>query len=326
MNVIDSIINYTVNEDSDSEEDEVDENYIGYENFEENVFTRTGQMPLTASCLDGNVVAVKSLLRNGANPNMKDDTGLSPLHASCLGMNSLTIVKKLLLYGASVNTRVGSENILGETPLHYIVKDLGQKGQKQRLLYAQALLKFGADPSIRSRVIDPIVGRKTINAREYASLKGRKRLARIFRNTKMYKNRKRRERNKNLKDTILDGIVDFPPMLYAIFFTLGSGFATSGSHPLIAGLSLGVAVFLSLLYTVVGYQTKRYQQLMFPSTRMEVKGTNRISKTINTRSLQNLNRRKQVSRKYEKDIINYGGKQKLSRRKKKKLATKLKKK
>eukprot|EP00943_MAST-04B_sp_MAST-4B-sp1_P006780 g6780.t1 len=134
MNIIDSIINYTVKEASDSEEDEVDENYIGYENFVENVFTRTGQKPLTASCLDGNLVGVKSLLRNGANPNTKDDTGLSPLHASCLGMNNLSIVEKLLLNGASVNTRVGSENSLGETPLHYVVKDLGRKGQKQRSL------------------------------------------------------------------------------------------------------------------------------------------------------------------------------------------------
>eukprot|EP00943_MAST-04B_sp_MAST-4B-sp1_P006779 g6779.t1 len=148
----------------------------------------------------------------------------------------------------------------------------------------------------------------------------------MFRSNKMYKDRKRRERNKTLKDTILDGIVDFPPMLYAIFFTLGSGFATSGSHPIIAGVSLGAAVFLSLLYAVVDYQTKRYQQLMIPGTRGEDKERNRISKIINTRSLRNPKRRKQVSRKYEKNMLDFEKKQKLNRRKKIKLATKLKKK
>ena len=334
MDIVNTILNFNIEDTSD--EEEIDENYIGYENFVENVFTSTGQTPLTASCIDGNRVMVQFLLRNGADPNMKDDTGMTPLHAACLSMNSITVTEKLLLRGANVNTKAGTENIQGETPLHYVIKDLSQKGQKRRLLYAQTLLKYGANPSIRSRVIDPIIGRKTINAREYASLKGRKRLARILRSSRLYRNRKRKAKNESLQNVILNAIVDFPPMLYAIFFTLMSGYITSGSHPAIAGLSLGLAVFLTLLYVIIGYQNKRYTRMMRNGTTADDdderpnimksmtlhSSSNRKKKKTN--ALVNLNRSKAKDNKYQNNIINYERVEGTSRTQKKKLASKKK--
>ena len=72
-------------------------------------------------------------------------------------MNSLVVTKALLSKGANVNAKVGTgDNIYGETALHYVIKDLSQKGEKQRLIFAQSLLKYGADPSLRSRVSTPL--------------------------------------------------------------------------------------------------------------------------------------------------------------------------
>ena len=265
MNIVDSIVNYTIRQES-SDESEEEDDFINVNNFIENVFTRTGQTPLTASSMDGNRKMVETLLRNGANPNVVDSTGMSPLLASCLSMNSLVVTKALLSKGANVNAKVGTgDNIYGETALHYVIKDLSQKGEKQRLIFAQSLMKYGADPSLRSRVIDPIIGRKTLNSREYASLKGRRRLARMLRSSKKYK-RKTNPRNASFMDEILRSFVDIPPMIHAIVFALLAGYASSTSYPALAGVSLGVAIFLTLLYLVVDYQTKRYDQILQSGT------------------------------------------------------------
>ena len=261
MNILDSIVNYNIREES-SDGSEAEDDFINVNNFIENVFTRTGQTPLTASSMDGNRKMVETLLRNGANPNVVDSTGLSPLLASCLSMNSLVVTKALLSKGANVNAKVGTgENIYGETPLHYVIKDLSQKGEKQRLIFAQSLLKYGADPSLRSRVIDPTIGRKTLNSREYASLKGRRRLARMLRSSKKYK-RKTKPRNVSFMDTTLRSFIDIPPMIHAVVFALLAGYASSTSYPALAGVSLGLAIFLTLLYLVVDYQKKRHDEIL----------------------------------------------------------------
>ena len=147
----------------------------------------------------------------------------------------------------------------------HMCKDLSQKGEKQRLIFAQALLKDGADPSLRSRVIDPTIGRKTLNSREYASLKGRRRLARMLRSSKKYK-RKTKPRNVSFMDTTLRSFIDIPPMIHAVVFALLAGYASSTSYPALAGVSLGVAIFLTLLYLVVDYQTKRHDQILQSGT------------------------------------------------------------
>ena len=63
------------------------------------------------------------------------------------------------------------------------------------------------------------------------------------------------------------GFVDIPPMIHAVVFALLAGYASSTSYPALAGVSLGVAIFLTLLYLVVDYQQsatmKYYNQACF---------------------------------------------------------------
>ena len=49
---------------------------------------------------------------------------------------------------------------------------------------------------------------------------------------------------------------------YMLFFHIDVRLYNIWFTPAIAGLSLGLAVFLTLLYVIIGYQNKRYTRMM----------------------------------------------------------------
>uniref|UniRef100_A0A3Q1BF58 BRCT domain-containing protein n=1 Tax=Amphiprion ocellaris TaxID=80972 RepID=A0A3Q1BF58_AMPOC len=96
-----------------------------------------GETPLHLAAIKGDVEAVKELLDQGADPNLKDNAGWTPLHEAC-NLGHLAVVEVLISRGALLNTP-GYEN---DSPLHdavrnghpAIVKLLVQFGASQNVL------------------------------------------------------------------------------------------------------------------------------------------------------------------------------------------------
>ncbi|CAN9497875.1 unnamed protein product [Ophioblennius macclurei] len=96
-----------------------------------------GESPLHLAAIKGDVEAVKELLEQGADPNLRDNAGWTPLHEAC-NLGHLAIVEILVSKGALLNTP-GYEN---DSPLHdavqnghpAIVKVLLQLGASQNVL------------------------------------------------------------------------------------------------------------------------------------------------------------------------------------------------
>ncbi|XP_030614481.1 BRCA1-associated RING domain protein 1 [Archocentrus centrarchus] len=96
-----------------------------------------GETPLHLASIKGDVGAVKELLDQGADPNLKDNAGWTPLHEAC-NLGHLAVVEILISRGALLNTP-GYEN---DSPLHDavrnghspIVKLLLQLGASQNVL------------------------------------------------------------------------------------------------------------------------------------------------------------------------------------------------
>ncbi len=238
---------------SDSEDDDPPPNYAD----EKALFLRTGQNPLTAACMDGKRKLVSSLLRNGADPNVMDYTGMYPLHCACLVINSMTILEALLAGGADPNARVGGNIDGGETPMHYIVRDLGRSGSKMRTRFAYTLLRYGADTRIRARVIDPLVGRRKLTAREYATAKGRKRLGKILKSSAARGKRAKKDGTKKDGAGTLSAVKDRSrPAIYFISFSFFVGLTFTKRNPIVAGFMFGASVFAALLFVVTEYSRR----------------------------------------------------------------------
>ncbi|KAK2839660.1 hypothetical protein Q5P01_013400 [Channa striata] len=96
-----------------------------------------GETLLHLAAIKGDVEAVKELLDQGADPNLKDNAGWTPLHEAC-NLGHLEVVQLLVTEGALLNTP-GYEN---DSPLHdavrnghvAIVKLLLQLGASQNVL------------------------------------------------------------------------------------------------------------------------------------------------------------------------------------------------
>ncbi|XP_061579713.1 BRCA1-associated RING domain protein 1 [Cololabis saira] len=96
-----------------------------------------GETPLHLAAIKGDVDAVKELLGQGADPNLKDNAGWTPLHEAC-NLGYLAVVEELVSRGALLNTP-GYEN---DSPLHdavmnghpAVVKLLLQLGASQNVL------------------------------------------------------------------------------------------------------------------------------------------------------------------------------------------------
>eukprot|EP00066_Takifugu_rubripes_P001091 XP_003962054.1 PREDICTED: BRCA1-associated RING domain protein 1 [Takifugu rubripes] len=95
-----------------------------------------GETPLHIASIKGDAEAVKELLDQGADPNMKDNAGWTPLHEAC-NLGHLGVVEVLVSGGALLNTP-GYEN---DSPLHDAVRN----GQ---LAIAQLLLQLGASANV----------------------------------------------------------------------------------------------------------------------------------------------------------------------------------
>ncbi|KAF7216036.1 BRCA1-associated RING domain protein 1 [Nothobranchius furzeri] len=77
-----------------------------------------GETPLHLAAIKGDVEAVKKLLDQGADPNLKDNAGWTPLHEAC-NLGHLLVVEVLASGGALLNTP-GYEN---DSPLHDAVRN-----------------------------------------------------------------------------------------------------------------------------------------------------------------------------------------------------------
>ncbi|XP_029979999.1 BRCA1-associated RING domain protein 1 isoform X2 [Sphaeramia orbicularis] len=95
-----------------------------------------GETPLHLAAIKGDVEAVKELLDQGADPNLKDNAGWTPLHEAC-NLGHLKVVEVLVSKGALLNTP-GYEN---DSPLHDAVRN-GHPA------IARLLLQLGASQNV----------------------------------------------------------------------------------------------------------------------------------------------------------------------------------
>ncbi|NXJ64217.1 BARD1 protein, partial [Rostratula benghalensis] len=77
-----------------------------------------GETLLHVASIKGDLAAVEELLKNGADPNVKDNAGWTPLHEAC-NHGHKEVVELLLQYKALVNT-AGYQN---DSPLHDAAKN-----------------------------------------------------------------------------------------------------------------------------------------------------------------------------------------------------------
>jgi ankyrin repeat protein len=91
---------------------------------------------------------VQFLIKVGADPNVKDDTGVAPLHRA-VRTRSTSAVRALLLNGA--DARLANKS--GSTPLHLAVQDTGRGGtgapvaRQEQTEIIRLLIAQGARPS-----------------------------------------------------------------------------------------------------------------------------------------------------------------------------------
>jgi len=108
--------------------------------------TRIGSYtPLHLASRGGHVLIMRMLLEAGANPRAVTTTsGATPLHLAAASIGGAEAVEALLAHGANPNAR---ESSAGQTPLMFAAAS-------NRAAAVRALLKGGADPGLRTSVID----------------------------------------------------------------------------------------------------------------------------------------------------------------------------
>ena len=108
--------------------------------------TRIGSYtPLHLASRGGHVLIMRMLLEAGANPRAVTTTsGATPLHLAAASIGGAEAVAALLAHGADPNAR---ESWAGQTPLMFAAGS-------NRAAAVRALLKGGADPGLRTNVID----------------------------------------------------------------------------------------------------------------------------------------------------------------------------
>ena len=108
--------------------------------------TRIGSYtPLHLASRGGHVPLVISLLEAGADPDaVTTNSGITPLHLAAAAVGGAEAVTALLDHGADANAREGSA---GQTPLMFAA------GSNRAATVAE-LLKHGADPAVRTEVVD----------------------------------------------------------------------------------------------------------------------------------------------------------------------------
>uniref|UniRef100_A0A3P9BTS8 BRCA1 associated RING domain 1 n=1 Tax=Maylandia zebra TaxID=106582 RepID=A0A3P9BTS8_9CICH len=99
-----------------------------------------GETLLHLAAIKGDVEAVKDLLDQGADPNLKDNAGWTPLHEAC-NLGHLAVVELLVSMGALLNTP-GYEN---DSPLHDAVRN----GHSS---IVKLLLQLGASQNVFPRI------------------------------------------------------------------------------------------------------------------------------------------------------------------------------
>lgn len=113
-----------------------------------NVFSAGGgpHIPLVEACRCRDVTAVRTLLKNGANPNFSYKGYFYPLEAVCpiTDEASYEIAKLLIEYGADANLHASSWNVLECELLHYqiIVEKNGEDFFSESICF---LIDHGAD-------------------------------------------------------------------------------------------------------------------------------------------------------------------------------------
>ncbi|NXN16603.1 BARD1 protein, partial [Indicator maculatus] len=103
-----------------------------------------GETVLHVASIKGDLAAVEQLLKNGADPNVKDNAGWTPLHEAC-NHGHTEVVELLLQHKALVNT-TGYQN---ESPLHDAAKNGHVNIAELLLLHGascDAVNKFGLRP------------------------------------------------------------------------------------------------------------------------------------------------------------------------------------
>ncbi|NWI46911.1 BARD1 protein, partial [Picathartes gymnocephalus] len=113
-----------------------------------------GETLLHVASIKGDLAAVEQLLKNGADPNVKDNAGWTPLHEAC-NQGHREVVELLLQHRALVNT-TGYQN---DSPLH----DAARNGH---VAVAQLLLLHGA-----SRDAVNIFGLRPVDCAESKKMK-----------------------------------------------------------------------------------------------------------------------------------------------------------
>jgi formylglycine-generating enzyme required for sulfatase activity len=98
-----------------------------------------GSTPLTKAAIEGQLAAVKALLKAGANADPRNATGCSPLFLAA-GNGHADVMRVLVKAGAEIN----AQNEHGTTPLMYAASQ-GQAAS------TKALLDAGADPNFETK-------------------------------------------------------------------------------------------------------------------------------------------------------------------------------
>lgn len=125
-----------------------------------NVRDLMGMSPLHYAAYRGDAVSTEALLKNGATPDIQDSLGMTPLHAAAFSGHPM-VVKALLKAGASVNLK----DHLGNTALHYAV-------YAKSLEAVRFLLASGADRKIANN--------KGVTPLKMARASGSKKLIALF--------------------------------------------------------------------------------------------------------------------------------------------------